>query len=63
MTAVSGDLVLARDGRVLAARGWFGSLAEAAAAMRGPVRGFAPAMGEAVRAARLTAWREALAKV
>ncbi len=43
--------------------GLFASLEEAAAAMRGPVRGFAPAMSEAVRAERLVAWREALIKV
>jgi len=43
--------------------GWFATLAEAVAAMRGSVRGFAPAMPDDVRASRLAAWREALAKV
>jgi glycerol kinase len=43
--------------------GWFDSLEVAAAAMRGPVRRFVPTMADEVRAARLTAWREALAKV
>ena len=50
---------------MLAALGsdWFGGLDEAAAAMRGPVVGFAPAMDAAVRDARLVVWREAVAKV
>ena len=43
--------------------GWFGGLDEAAAAMRGPVVGFAPAMDGAVRDARLEVWRDAVAKV
>jgi glycerol kinase len=43
--------------------GLFGSLDEAAAAMRGPVRQFAPAIGEDARAARLALWHAALAKV
>ena len=43
--------------------GWFGGLDEAAAAMRGPVVGFAPGMDAAVRDARLLVWREAVAKV
>ena len=43
--------------------GLFGSLAEAAAAMRGNARRFAPALAEEARAARLGLWREALAKV
>ena len=43
--------------------GWFGRLDEAAAAMRGPVVGFAPAMDATVRDARLAVWREAVAKV
>jgi glycerol kinase len=45
------------------ASGWFASLEEAGIAMRGDVRRFAPRMDEAVRNARLGAWREALAKV
>jgi len=45
------------------ASGWFGSLDEAAKAMRGPVRRFEPAMANDVREARLATWREALAKV
>jgi glycerol kinase len=40
--------------------GMFASLAEAAA-MRGPVERFAPDMDGAVRDARLTGWRSALA--
>ena len=43
--------------------GWFGGLDAAAAAMRGPVVGFAPAMEATVRDARLAVWREAVAKV
>jgi glycerol kinase len=43
--------------------GLFGSLDEAAAAMRGPVRQFAPAIGEDARAARRALWHAALAKV
>jgi glycerol kinase len=43
--------------------GLFTSLDEAAAAMRGPVRQFAPAIGEDARAARLALWHAALAKV
>jgi len=43
--------------------GLFGSLDEAAAAMRGPVRQFTPAIGEDARAARRTLWHAALAKV
>ena len=43
--------------------GWFAGLEEAAAAMRGPVRRFDPAMPAEVRAARLAGWGEALAKV
>jgi len=42
--------------------GLFGSLAEAAA-MRGPVERFAPAMDEGARRARLDAWRRALEAV
>ena len=41
--------------------GLFASLAEAAAAMRGPVRRFAPGLGAAQRLARLEAWHRALA--
>ncbi len=40
--------------------GLFDSLAAAAAAMRGPTRHFDPALDEATRAARITAWRGAL---
>jgi len=43
--------------------GLFGSLGQAAAAMRGPVRGFAPALGDDVRGVRLGAWKKALAAV
>lgn len=43
--------------------GLFGSLEEAAAAMRGSVRRFAPALADDARTARLDLWREALAKV
>lgn len=43
--------------------GWFGGLDEAAAAMRGPVVGFAPSMDAQVRETRLAVWREAVAKV
>ena len=43
--------------------GWFADLDEAAAAMRGPVRRFAPAMSADVRTARLASWGAALAKV
>jgi glycerol kinase len=43
--------------------GLFGSLEEAAQAMRGPVRHFAPAMAESVRAERLAGWAAALAAV
>jgi glycerol kinase len=43
--------------------GLFGSLDEAAAAMRGPVRQFSPEIGEDARAARRTLWHAALAKV
>ena len=43
--------------------GWFASLEEAVAAMRGDVRRFAPAMVEEVRADRLASWGAALAKV
>ena len=39
------------------------SLAEAALAMRGPVRQFAPAMEDEVRQQRLAAWRRALSAV
>jgi glycerol kinase len=42
--------------------GLFGSLEEAAA-MRGAVRRFAPAMAEAVRAGRLAGWKKAVAAV
>ena len=42
---------------------WFGSLDEAAAAMRGPVRTFHPALADEVRATRLASWEAALAKV
>ena len=42
--------------------GLFGSLEEAAA-MRGAVRRFAPAMDAAVRDARLAGWRKAVARV
>ena len=50
---------------MLAALGsrWFGGLDEAAAAMRGPVVGFEPAMDPGVRDTRLKVWREAVAKV
>lgn len=43
--------------------GLFGSLEGAAQAMRGPVLQFRPEMADAVRASRIAAWREALAKV
>ncbi len=43
--------------------GLFGSLEEAAGAMRGTVQTFAPQLEEPVRAARLTAWQQALARV
>ncbi|RZJ98112.1 MAG: glycerol kinase [Novosphingobium sp.] len=43
--------------------GLFDSLAEAAAAMRGAVRRFEPALAGKARAARLGLWAEALAKV
>jgi glycerol kinase len=43
--------------------GLFASLDEAAAAMRGPVRQFAPAMDDDTRTARLASWQVALAKV
>ena len=42
--------------------GLFGSL-EAAAAMRGEVQRFTPAMADGTRAARLTGWRKAIASV
>ena len=41
--------------------GLFASLEEAAAAMRGKVRQFFPALGEADRTRRITAWHKALA--
>jgi glycerol kinase len=43
--------------------GMFPSLEQAAAAMRGPVRRFEPAMAERVREARLSGWRGAVATV
>ena len=43
--------------------GWFATLEEAAAAMRGGVRTFHPAMSGEVRAKRLAAWAKALACV
>ena len=43
--------------------GLFGSLDEAAAAMRGAVRRFEPAMDDAVRDERLARWARALAAV
>ncbi len=43
--------------------GWFASLDDASAAMRGPVGRFDPAMEGEVRAARLANWDAALAKV
>ncbi len=43
--------------------GLFGSLAEAARAMRGGVRRFDPAMDAAVKDERLARWRSALAAV
>ncbi|MFT4027582.1 MAG: glycerol kinase [Novosphingobium sp.] len=43
--------------------GLFADLGAAASAMRGDLRQFAPGKDEAWRAARLLAWREALAKV
>lgn len=43
--------------------GWFATLDEAAAAMRGEVRRFAPTMAEPVREDRLTRWQAALDKV
>ena len=45
------------------ASGWFASLGDAAAAMRGPVRRFEPSMTSEVRDARLADWRAALDKV
>ena len=42
--------------------GLFGSL-EAAAAMRGEVQRFTPAMADGTRTARLTGWRKAIASV
>ncbi len=43
--------------------GLFGSLGEAAQAMRGGTQRFTPAMNEAVRAGRLAAWQKALTGV
>jgi glycerol kinase len=43
--------------------GWFAGLNQAAAAMRGPVVEFTPAMDATVRDARLAVWRAAVAKV
>jgi glycerol kinase len=43
--------------------GLFGSLEEAARAMRGAVRHFTPAMDGRVRVERLTRWARALAAV
>ena len=45
------------------ASGWFADLDEAARAMRGEVRRFVPSLADEVRAARLEAWRAALANV
>jgi glycerol kinase len=45
------------------ASGWFGSLDEAAAAMRGPLTRFEPRMSQSVRDARIARWEEALRKV
>ena len=57
-TTALGAAMLAATGA-----GLFPTLSEAAAAMRGRLSGFAPAMAAEARAARLGAWREALAKV
>jgi len=57
-TTALGAAMLAATGA-----GLFPGLADAAAAMRGRLSGFAPAMAAEARAARLGAWREALAKV
>jgi glycerol kinase len=43
--------------------GLFGSLPEAASAMRGPFRQFEPAMDDRVRDERLARWKRALAAV
>jgi glycerol kinase len=43
--------------------GWFASLEEAAAAMRGKIHRFEPAMDAPTRDVRLGRWRDALAKV
>lgn len=43
--------------------GWFDTLEDAAAAMRGEVRQFAPSMDGTVREARLYLWRKALAAI
>ena len=54
-TTALGAAMLAAHGA-----GLFGSLAEAAQAMRGGTQHFLPAMNEAVRAARLAKWQKAL---
>ena len=43
--------------------GLFGSLADAANAMRGKSQAFSPNMDPSVRTARLEAWRKALAAI
>jgi glycerol kinase len=43
--------------------GLFGSLDDALAAMRGPVRSFTPAMDDGIRAERLGRWERALGGV
>lgn len=40
--------------------GWFGTLADAATAMRGTTRRFVPALGDAARERRITGWAAAL---
>jgi len=57
-TTALGAAMLAATGA-----GLFPTLGEAATAMRGQLHGFAPAMAAEARAARLSAWRDALAKV
>ena len=57
-TTALGAAVLAAVGA-----GLFGSLEEASAAMRGPVRQFTPAMDDAVRDERLARWSRALEAV
>ena len=57
-TTALGAAVLAAVGA-----GLFGSLEDASAAMRGPVREFSPSMADSVRDERLARWSRALAAV